>query len=428
MDQLTLDLTYAQTPEKIEALKQETLAALKTLKDGTGAGNDYIGWVNLPVDYDVEEFERIKKAAAKVKKQAEVFVCIGIGGSYLGTKAVVDALTPTFPSDDAIEIVYAGNHLSSSELYETLEYLKTKDFVINVISKSGTTTEPAIAFRLVKALLESKYSPEECVERIYVTTDKARGALKTLANQVGYETFVVPDDVGGRYSFLTAVGLLPIACAGYDIDQLMAGARAGVEAFTKEDFKTNAALQYAATRNSLYREGKAIELLVNYEPKLATLSEWWKQLYGESEGKDGKGIYPGSANFTTDLHSLGQIIQDGERNLMETVVKVETPNYDLTIEADDQDLDGLNYLAGKTVDYVNKKAAEGTLKAHVTGKVPNIGITIPKIDEYSLGYLMYFFELACGVSGYMLGVNPFNQPGVEEYKKNMFQLLGKPGY
>lgn len=427
MAKLTLDLKYSQVEDQLESIKERTLEALDTLLTGAGPGNDFLGWVRLPENYDKEEFARIKKAAEKIRKTCDTFVMIGIGGSYLGARAVIEALTPKFKSA-GIDIVYAGKDISPNETYEILEYLKDRDFAINVISKSGTTTEPAIAFRLIKELFDQKYSDEEAKDRLFVTTDKARGALKPLADAKGYETFVVPDDVGGRFSVLTAVGLLPIAVMGIDIDELMAGAQQGMDCYMVADFEQNDALRYAAARNLLYEAGKVNEILVNYEPKLIYISEWWKQLYGESEGKDGKGIFPASANFTTDLHSLGQIIQDGMANKMETVLSVDQPTFDITMKEDASDLDGLNFLAGKTLDYINKQAMEGTLQAHVEGGVPNMRISIDKLDAKNLGLMLYFFEVACGVSGYILGVNPFDQPGVELYKRNMFTLLGKPGY
>ncbi|GAB3064634.1 glucose-6-phosphate isomerase [Salinicoccus sesuvii] len=395
------------------------------IHNGTGAGNDYLGWVKLPEDYDKEEFSRIQTSAEKIKSDSEVLVVIGIGGSYLGAKAAVEMLTPTF-GNDGPEIVFAGHHLSSHYMNELKDYLKDKDFSINVISKSGTTTEPAIAFRVFKKLLEEKY--DNPTERIYVTTDKEKGALNTLANEKGYEMFVVPDDVGGRYSVLTAVGLLPIAASGIDIEAMMSGARDAMDELQEASLDSNPAYQYAVVRNALYNKGYDVEMLINYDDRLSYFGEWWKQLFGESEGKDNKGILPHSANFTTDLHSLGQYIQEGRRMLMETVINVETPLSDVTIEAEEQDLDGLNYLEGMTVDEVNHQAMRGTVLAHVDGGVPNMIVTVPKLDAYTFGYMAYFFELACAMSGYLLGVNPFNQPGVEAYKQNMFALLGKSGY
>ncbi|UXR70092.1 glucose-6-phosphate isomerase [Staphylococcus sp. IVB6246] len=401
----------------------------RTIHEGTGAGNDFLGWVDLPVNYDKEEFDRILKAAEAIKSHSDVLVVIGIGGSYLGARSAIEMLTPTFKKNhDVPEIIFAGHHLSSSYTQELIEYLDGKDFSVNVISKSGTTTEPAVAFRLFKQLLEEKYGKEEAVKRIFATTDKAKGALKQLATNEGYESFVVPDDVGGRFSVLTAVGLLPIAVAGIDIAAMMAGAAKAREELSSDDLTQNIAYQYASIRNILYSKGYTTEMLINYEPSLQYFNEWWKQLFGESEGKDLKGIYPSSANFTTDLHSLGQYVQEGRRFLFETVLKVESPKYDITIEEDADDLDGLNYLAGKTVDEVNTKAFEGTLLAHTDGGVPNLVVTLPKLDTETYGYLVYFFELSVAMSGYQLGVNPFNQPGVEAYKQNMFALLGKPGF
>lgn len=424
---MKLDVTQAGYREAVQELEQETLQAYDTLVEGTGAGNDYIDWIAQPVNYDKEEFARIHKAADKIRSDSDILVVIGIGGSYLGARAVIEAFKPSYGTPE-LEIVYAGNHLSAPETQAALDYVKGKRFSINVISKSGTTTEPAIAFRLFKELLESEVSEEEARGRIYVTTDKERGALKTLSDDMGYETFVVPDAIGGRYSVLTAVGLLPIAAAGIDIDQLMMGAADAMRKYNVRDFENNDALQYAALRNAMYRDGKAMEILVTYEPKLSFFAEWWKQLYGESEGKDGRALFPVSAAFTTDLHSLGQIIQQGQRNIFETVINVDQPSVDIVLKEQDNDLDGLNYLAGKTLDYVNKQAMRGTLQAHIDGDVPNIAVTIDELNEFGMGELIYFFEFACGVSGYILGINPFDQPGVEMYKKNMFQLLEKPGY
>ena len=397
--------------------------------------NDYVGWLNLPTNYDKEEFKRIKKAAKKIGKESDILIVIGIGGSYLGARAVIESLTSTFcnlqtPKQRKYpQVLYVGNNLSPNYMNELIEYINGKDFSINVISKSGTTTEPAIAFRIFREILENKYGIDEARSRIYVTTDKERGALKTLADNEGYEKFVVPDNIGGRYSVLTAVGLLPIAVAGINIDKLMEGAKNAQERFNDSDLKYNECYQYAVIRNILYTKLlKNTEILVNYEPKMHYFTEWWKQLYGESEGKEQKGIFPAGVDFTTDLHSMGQYIQEGRRNLFETVIQIKTPNTDITINADDDNLDGLNYLAGKTMDYVNKKAAEGTIQAHVSGDVPNIVIEMNKLDEENIGELIYFFEKACAMSGMILGVNPFNQPGVEKYKKNMFHLLEKPGY
>ena len=396
--------------------------------------NDFVGWLNLPTNYDKKEFSRIKKAAKKIKKESDILVVIGIGGSYLGSRAVIESLTSSFDNMKPIEerkfpqVIFAGNNLSPNYINELIEYIGDKDFSVNVISKSGTTTEPAIAFRIFREILENKYGIDEARSRIYVTTDKKKGALKTLADNEGYEEFVIPDNVGGRFSILTAVGLLPIATAGIDIDKLMEGAREAEERFNDADLKYNMCYQYAVARNILYKLYKTTEILVNYEPKMHYFTEWWKQLYGESEGKDEKGIFPAGVDNTTDLHSMGQYIQEGRRTLFETVIKIKEPNSDIKINSDDDNLDGLNYLAGKGLDYVNKKAMEGTIEAHVSGDVPNIVIEIDKLDEKSIGELIYFFEKACAISGNILGVNPFDQPGVEKYKKNMFKLLKKPGY
>lgn len=430
MKNLKLDITNAASflnEEVVNQTKIDVANAYQTLLAKNGEGNDFLGWLDLPLDYDKEEFVRIQKAAAKIQAQSQVLLAIGIGGSYLGAKSAIEMIKGYFTTK-GVEVIFVGNHISSSYMHELIEYLKDKDYSINVISKSGTTTEPAIAFRIFKELIEARYGKEEAKERIYATTDKARGALKTLATAEGYETFVVPDDVGGRFSVLTAVGLLPIAAAGGDIVQMMQGAIDAHAELHNDNIEENDAMKYALIRNSLYRSGKVLEMLVNYEPKLTYFSEWWKQLYGESEGKNGKGLWNTSASFSTDLHSLGQMIQDGERTIFETVINVDTPNYNIVIEADKDNLDGLNFLASKTVDFVNKKAMEGTTLAHVDGGVPVMCITIPNLSEYVYGYMAYFFEFACGVSAYTLGVNPFNQPGVEAYKKNMFALLGKPGY
>lgn len=423
-----LDLSNSFVGKKIVSIKEKALKALDTTLEKTGEGNDFLGWIDLPVDYDKEEYGRIKKSADKIKKDSEILVVIGIGGSYLGTKAVETAIKPYFGKLDGVELIYAGHQLSSTYMTELLEYLKDKEYSINVISKSGTTTEPAVAFRFLKEAIEEKYGKEESVGRIYVTTDREKGALKGLSDEVGYETFVVPDDVGGRFSVLTAVGLLPLAAAGVNIDELMKGAQLGREKYTSKDFDENLALQYALARNILYDEHMAIENLVTYEEKMRYISEWWKQLYGESEGKDGKGIFPASTVFTTDLHSMGQMIQDGVRNIFETVISIEKPEKDIVIKEDEANLDSLNYIAGRSMDYVNSKAMEGTAVAHVKGGVPNIKIEIDNLNEENLGELLYFFEIGVAVSGYMLGVNPFNQPGVEEYKTQMFKLLGKPGF
>lgn len=419
---------------EVEIIKREVMEAKELLLSKKGPGNDFLGWVDLPVDYDKEEFARIKECAERIKKDSEVLVVIGIGGSYLGARAAIEFLRHSFYNiiDKAQrgtpEIYFVGNSISSNYLKDLCDVIGDRDFSINMISKSGTTTEPAIAFRVLKAKLEKKYGKEAAAKRIYATTDKAKGSLKNLATEEGYETFVVPDDVGGRFSVLTAVGLLPIAVSGADIDKLMEGAASGREMAIGNEFEKNDALLYAALRNILLRKGKQIEILANYEPSVHFVSEWWKQLYGESEGKDQKGIFPASVDLTTDLHSMGQFIQDGSRNLFETVINVETSKAEIIIEEEPVDLDGLNYLTGKTVDFVNKSAMNGTILAHTDGQVPNLCINVPEMNEYYLGQLFYFFEFACGVSGYMLGVNPFNQPGVESYKKNMFALLGKPGY
>ncbi len=395
---------------------------------------DFVGWLELPTNYDKEEFERIKKAAKKIKKESDILVVIGIGGSYLGARAVIEALTSSFynmlPNKQRKypRILYVGNNLSPNYINELIEYIGDKDFSVNVISKSGTTTEPAVAFRIFREILENKYGIDEARSRIYATTDKKKGALKTLAENEGYEQFVVPDNVGGRYSVLTAVGLLPIAVAGIDIEKLMQGARQAQEKYNDANLKYNECYQYAVLRNILYKLYKNIEILVNYEPKMHYFTEWWKQLYGESEGKEQMGIFPAGVDFTTDLHSMGQYIQEGRRNLFETVISIENSNSDIIIQPDEDNLDGLNYLAGKGLDYVNKKAMEGTIKAHVSGDVPNIKIEIEKLDEENIGELIYFFEKSCAMSGMILGINPFNQPGVEKYKKNMFKLLEKPGY
>lgn len=420
--------------QELGFMQSQVSAAHELLREGKGAGSDYLGWVDLPENYDKEEFSRIQAAAKKIQSDSEVLVVIGIGGSYLGAKAALDFLNHTFYNvlpqgqRQVPQIFFAGNSISSSYLADLIEVIGERDFSVNVISKSGTTTEPAIAFRVFKELLIDKYGKEEANKRIYATTDKARGAVKEEADVEGWQTFVIPDDVGGRYSVLTAVGLLPIAVSGADIEQLMLGASQARKDFANDKLEDNAAYQYAAFRNILYRKGKVTELLINYEPSLQYFSEWWKQLFGESEGKDQKGIYPSSANFSTDLHSLGQYIQEGRRNIFETVIKLDKPRKTITIPSLDKDLDGLGYLQGKDMDFVNTKAFQGTLLAHTDGDVPNFVITIPEQNEFTLGYLMYFFEIACGISGYLNGVNPFDQPGVEAYKKNMFALLGKPGF
>ena len=419
---------------EVENMKKITMDAKELLVSKTGPGNDFLGWIDLPVNYDKEEFARIKKAAAKIQSDSEVLLVIGIGGSYLGARAAIEFLRHGFynmiskEQRKTPEIYFVGNSISSTYLKNLVDVIGDRDFSINMISKSGTTTEPAIAFRVLKEMMEKKYGKEEAAKRIYATTDKARGSLKSLATEEGYETFVVPDDVGGRFSVLTAVGLLPIAVSGADIDKLMEGAAAGRELALNSAFEDNDALKYAALRNIMLRKGKAIEILCNYEPAVHYVSEWWKQLYGESEGKDQRGIFPASVDLTTDLHSMGQFIQDGTRNMFETVINVEQSRETITINEEPVDLDGLNYLAGQTVDFVNKSAMNGTILAHTDGQVPNFMIKVPEMNEFYLGELFYFFEFACGVSGYILGVNPFNQPGVESYKKNMFALLGKPGY
>ena len=397
-----------------------------------GAGNDYIGWVDLPNNYDKDEFERIKKAAKKIQSNSEVLIVIGIGGSYLGGRAALEFVNGVNFNKKVHkgipEVYFVGNSISSDYLSDIIEILGDRDFSINVISKSGTTTEPAIAFRIFKKIIEDKYGKEGAKERIFATTDKARGALKSMCNTEGYETFVIPDDVGGRFSVLTPVGLLPMAAAGIDIDAVMQGASDAVATYKNDDLENNDCLKYAATRQILGRKGKAIEILANYEPSLTMFGEWYKQLYAESEGKDGKGIFPVSANFSTDLHSIGQFIQDGSRNLFETVLWVENAKKNITIETDAENLDGLNFVADKTIQYVNSKAYAGTFLAHVDGGVPTMVLEVEKTDAYNFGQLVYFFEKALAISGYMLGVNPFDQPGVEAYKKNMFALLGKPGY
>ena len=429
--------TYANamvSDAEIQMMKTQVEAAKDVLLAKTGAGNDFLGWIDLPVDYDKEEFDRIKKAAAKIQKDSEVLLVIGIGGSYLGARAAIESLRHSFYNvvDKEVrktpEIYYVGNSISSTYLAHLIEVVGNRDFSINMISKSGTTTEPAIAFRVFKKILVEKYGKEEAAKRIYATTDKAKGALKNLATEEGYESFVVPDDVGGRFSVLTAVGLLPIAVSGADIDKLMEGAASARKRCLENAFEENDSLLYAAVRNILHIKGKGIEILCNYEPSLHYVSEWWKQLYGESEGKDGKGIFPAAVDLTTDLHSMGQFIQDGSKNHYETVINVEKPKAEITLELEEVDLDGLNYLAGKTVDFINKSAMNGTILAHTDGLVPNLMVTMPEINEFYLGELFYFFEFACGVSGYVSGVNPFDQPGVESYKKNMFALLGKPGF
>ena len=410
--------------EKVEKAHEE----LHSVADNE---DDFVGWLHLPTNYNKEEFERIKKCAEKIKKDSEVFLVIGIGGSYLGARAVIESLTNTFynacSNIKTPKIFFVGNNMSPNYMNDLLECIGNKDISITVISKSGTTTEPAIAFRIFREFMESKYGVDEARKRIYITTDKEKGALKTLSNEEEYETFVIPDNIGGRYSVLTAVGLLPIAVAGIDIDKLMYGAKNAEDKYNENSVKYNQCYQYAVARNILYSQEKTTEILVNYEPKMQYFTEWWKQLYAESEGKENKGIFPTGAMFTTDLHSIGQYIQEGRRNLFETVISIENPETDITIKKDADNIDGLNFVADKTMDYVNKKAMQGTIEAHVAGGVPNIIITMERLDAENLGELIYFFELACAISGKLLGVNPFNQPGVEAYKKNMFRLLGKPG-
>lgn len=415
--------------DDVDAIAPEVSAAVDLLDSRTGSGNDFLGWIDLPVDYDKQEFERIKKAAEKIRNDSDVLVVIGIGGSYLGARAAIEfCKSQNRNLFEKPQIIFAGNTLSSAALSEAVALCEGKDFSVNVISKSGTTTEPTIAFRVFKDLLEKKYGKAEASKRIYATTDKSRGTLKELSDREGYETFVIPDDVGGRYSVLTAVGLLPIAVAGIDIDLMMKGAADARETFSKGDVYTNDCYKYAAMRNILYRKGKSVEMMVSYEPDYTLMNEWFKQLFGESEGKDGKGIYPSSAVFSTDLHSLGQYVQQGERIMFETVVMFDKPKRELVIGLDPENGDGFNFVAGKSVDFVNKKAFLGTVLAHTDGKVPNMVIEMSEMNEYEFGQLVYFLEKACAVSGYILGINPFDQPGVESYKKNMFALLGKPGY
>ena len=433
MKNIKIDLKNTNVTDKeIVKYAEEVKRIHEDLHKRAGNKKDFVGWLELPNNYDKKEFDKIKKAAEKIKKDSEILIVIGIGGSYLGARAVIEALNSTFynlQSDRKTPLIlYAGNNLSTNYINDLIEIIGNKDFSINVISKSGTTTEPAIAFRIFRELIESKYGLEEARKRIYVTTDKKEGALKKLAAKEKYETFVIPDNIGGRYSVLTPVGLLPIAVAGIDIDELMKGARFAQDKYNDNNIEYNEAYQYAVARNLLYKDEKNIEILANYEPKMHYVTEWWKQLYGESEGKDKKGIFPSGADFTTDLHSLGQYIQEGRRNLFETVIRIERPYSDIYINSDEDDLDGLNYLMGKSLDYVNKKAMEGTIEAHVSGDVPNIMIVMQDLSEETIGQLIYFFELACAMSGKILGVNPFNQPGVEAYKKNMFRLLNKPGY
>lgn len=435
---LRLDLSKVEPYVKIEQELKHMEAMVKvahdTLVNGTGAGNDFLGWLDLPVNYDKNEFERIKNAAEKIKKNSDALIVIGIGGSYLGPRAAIEMLNSNFYNvlgknkRETPQVFFVGNNISSTYLADLLDAIEGLDISVNVISKSGTTTEPAIAFRVFKDYMEKKYGVDGAKERIFATTDKSRGALKSLADEMGYETFVIPDDVGGRFSVLTAVGLLPIAVAGINIEEMMQGAADAREAYATDDFMNNDCYKYAAMRNVLYNKGKNIEILVNYEPGLHYFNEWWKQLFGESEGKDQKGIFPAAVDFSTDLHSMGQYIQEGNRVLFETVLNVEKAKREVEIEEANGDLDGLNFLAGKTIDFVNKQAFKGTLLAHNDGGVPNMVLNIPELSAYYFGYMVYFFEKACGISGYLLGVNPFDQPGVEAYKKNMFALLGKPGF
>ena len=411
---------------QLASLKKKVESCHEMLHNKTGEGADFTGWVDLPVNYDKEEFERIKVAADKIRRQADVLIVIGIGGSYLGAKSVIEMFKDPFRRTTKTEVIFLGQNISAEYMSSLLHYIVDKDVAVNVISKSGTTTEPAIAFRIIKDFMERKYGKEYAKTRIYVTTDKEKGAMRLLASTEGYETFVIPDDIGGRYSVLTPVGLLPIAVAEIDIDALMEGAALAREKYSiKED---NDCYKYAVYRNALYKIGKKIEILVNYEPCMHYFTEWWKQLYGESEGKDKKGIFPAGVDFTTDLHSMGQYIQDGRRDLFETVIKINKQRSDIVVKEDPMDLDGLNYLAGKSMNEINEKALMGTVIAHYDGNAPSIILSIDEINERNIGELIYFFEKACGISGYLLGVNPFNQPGVEEYKKNMFALLGKPGY
>jgi glucose-6-phosphate isomerase len=435
---LRLDLSkvepYVKIEQELSNMEAMVKCAHNTLTNGTGAGNDFLGWLDLPVNYDKDEFERIKNAAEKIKKNSDALIVIGIGGSYLGPRAAIEMLNSNFynvlrkDKRDTPQVFFVGNNISSTYLADLLDAIDGLDISVNVISKSGTTTEPAIAFRVFKDYMEKKYGVDGAKERIFATTDKSKGALKSLADEMGYETFVIPDDVGGRFSVLTAVGLLPIAVAGISIDEMMQGAADAREAYATDDFKNNDCYKYAAMRNILYNKGKNVEILVNYEPGLHYFNEWWKQLFGESEGKDEKGIFPAAVDFSTDLHSMGQFIQEGSRIMFETVLNVEKAKREVSIEEVEGNLDGLNFLAGKTIDFVNKQAFNGTLLAHNDGGVPNMVVNIPELSPYYFGYMVYFFEKACGISGYLLGVNPFDQPGVEAYKKNMFALLGKPGF
>lgn len=437
MTHITFKYDHAKTffpNNTLNSLQDEINHAHDALHNKTGAGNEYLGWLDLPANYDKNEFEEIKLAAENIKKTSDVLVVIGIGGSYLGSRAAIEMLTHSFQNQltnekrRAPQVLYVGHHMSATYINDLFDVLAGKDISVNVISKSGTTTEPAVAFRIFKKYMEEKYGKTEASERIYVTTDQAKGALKEISIKENYQTFVIPDDVGGRFSVLTAVGLLPIAVSGISIDEMMQGAKRAMTELTDTQLDNNPCYQYAAARNILYRDGKSLEILVGYEPKLHYFQEWWKQLYGESEGKDGKGIFPAAANFSTDLHSLGQYIQDGQRTLFQTLLHIEEPESDFTIEANEDNADGLNYLAGKTVNEVNDKVYEGALLAHIDGAVPNLIIDLPKLDAFTFGYLVYFFEKACAISGYVLGVNPFDQPGVEDYKVNMFKLLEKPGF
>lgn len=432
---MTISFDYSQAlsfigEHEIENLNGFVKVAHDMIHEKSGPGSDYLGWVDLPLNYDKSEFTRIKEAAKRIKEQSDALVVIGIGGSYLGARAAIEALSHSFHNQmgDRTQVYFAGQNLSPTYLTHLFELLEGKNISVNIISKSGTTTEPALAFRIFREYMENRYGKEEAKKRIFATTDQEKGALKKLADEEGYETFVIPDDVGGRYSVLTAVGLLPIAVAGLDIDQMMQGAAEAARKYNNPDLSTNESYQYAAVRNALYAKGKVIELLVNYEPSLHFVSEWWKQLFGESEGKDQKGLFPAAVDFPTDLHSMGQYVQEGRRNLFETVLQVKLPKMDRTITADSDNADGLNFLAGKTMDEVNKNAFQGTMLAHIDGGVPNLVIELDELNEFTYGEMVYFFEKACGISGYLLGVNPFDQPGVEAYKKNMFALLGKPGF
>ncbi len=437
MNKISLDYSKAlpfMKEHEVSFMAQDIETAHNKLHNKTGAGNDYLGWLDLPLNYDKEEFTRIKEAASKIQANSDIFIVIGIGGSYLGSKSAINMLTHSFYNSlptskrKTPAIYFAGNSISSTYLADLIELISNYDVSINVISKSGTTTEPALAFRILKQLLEDKYGKKGARDRIYVTTDKNRGVLKELAKDEAYETFVIPDDIGGRYSVLTAVGLLPIAVSGVSIDKIMEGAIFAHKEYLTSSIYENYSYQYAAIRNILYSKGKNIELMVNYEPSLDYFSEWWKQLYGESEGKDNKGIFPASVNFSTDLHSMGQYIQEGLRNIFQTVLNIEKPKKDIILNEDKENRDQLNFLAGKGIDFINKKAFEGTLLAHTDGGVPNLILNIPEINEFYFGNLVYFFEKACGISAYLLGVNPFDQPGVEAYKRNMFALIGKPGF